>query len=182
MTQHLFVYSDQFYQSELAIRQEIGSLKSCLKTTLLKDDLFQAPFPILNKSIPLDDVSATESTMSKEREVINAASCSVGTASEDPCPEKKSIIEKFHRLLEEAVSVRVCNAPNIPSHCDVDTRSEKLHCDRTKLISSAECCSEVQSTTTRDQVVVNGQAKVAILFSGGVDSAVLAALVDRFVI
>lgn len=74
----------------------------------------------------------------------------------------ENIYQKFLDVLENAVWVRVRNAPLLPA----DHASEL----------GLDVEEEARASTSG---LVQGRARVALLFSGGVDSAVMAALVDR---
>ena len=74
----------------------------------------------------------------------------------------RTLAARFTEVLQKAVDVRVQRAPPISTGADC----------------SGESSSKASGTCTGD--VILGAARVAILFSGGVDSAVLAALADRF--
>lgn len=72
-----------------------------------------------------------------------------------------AVAARFMEVLQKAVAVRVQRAPNISVDCSGE---------------SARSCGACSSD------VIVGTARIAVLFSGGVDSAVLAALTDRFVL
>lgn len=79
-----------------------------------------------------------------------------------------STAEEFLTVLQEAVSVRVRSAPDLAS-----CRSHSgPGC------SATACCGMLQSSEGNVEMVY-GKARVGVLYSGGVDSVVLAALVDR---
>ena len=78
----------------------------------------------------------------------------------------KHLAEEFLEVLANSVDVRVHNAPSLPS-CEV---LGSIAAENEQTLSPSPVSSPV---------VVLGRAKVGVLFSGGVDSMVLAALVDR---
>ena len=78
---------------------------------------------------------------------------------------KKQLAETLLNLLENAVSKRV---RNIPQLCDIRTRVTKCECEAVHVTSHSNC-----------PAAMLGNAKLGVLFSGGVDSIVLAALADR---
>jgi hypothetical protein len=87
----------------------------------------------------------------------------------------------FLTVLQEAVSVRVHRAPNVASYTDQGGAADTA-CDSDRANSRADtsggavsCCGMADD----GEGVLYGKAKIGVLYSGGVDSVVLAALVDR---
>ena len=182
-----YLYIGECFQGELSIMERLKSFKTFFKVTLLKDIHLQVPFPSLNKVTPLEmtstDIPSTliaHNTDAKSihttrgemhldfysRENIKGDSASKETNI--VCEfdiDWKCLAKKFLIILEEAVSVRIHNAPDLPAY-----KSHEVN------ISYA-----YQMQYETGSQVVLGKAKIAILFSGGVDSVVLAALVDRSV-
>ena len=174
--------------------EELKDLRTHLEVKLVKNGELAAPFPSLNKDISLG-VSSVETVNDKccygatpcpeisldrdgllnpheackgeadtsqsmhggESAVIEDHTSSDGTRFSSRAATCRDLPQEFLEVLQDAVKVRVCNSPQV---------------------SCSHLCEESEDGS---EVVVSN-ARVAVLFSGGVDSAVLAALVDRYVL
>ena len=108
-------------------------------------------FPSMNKTLPLINNSS-----------VVAQSSTVTSGACKPANGCGSNAAKLLDVLQEAVMKRVTLVPEVFVH-------HKAGQDHPKLSHSV----------AYNQAAVHSNAKVAILFSGGVDSVVLAALADR---
>ena len=167
---------DQSYQNEATLTEDPQMRRTFLSVSLIKDERLQVPFPPLNKDLPpeLDEVMEVSVKMIKgdtpsplageEGKQFPDELEPLGTIPKQrPCgeavPPDALIVHEFLKVLEEAVMVRLRTAPWLPANED--------------------CASVAGKGPTAAAGVVSGRARVALLFSGGLDSAVMAALVDR---
>ena len=133
-----------------------------LKVEIICSPAFLSMIPPLNKSLSL----------SHPGNVITPVSA-VDTNSASFSPSSSNAIDLLARL-QEAVRQRVCNRPWSSHVCHQPP-------------DSGQTVAEIPGDTPPSEIVKSkpqmspqqGIAKVGVLFSGGVDSAVLAALVDR---
>lgn len=123
------------------------------------------------KLLPSGSQGPEESILSKdETSTTNSTEMSSEATITSSCDAVnwKSMAEKFCEVLKEAVSIRVLSSPDLQS-----CKSHSSGC----VSSDSTSCATLQTCPGAD--FVHGIAKVGLLFSGGVDSVVLAALVDR---
>lgn len=103
-----------------------------------------------------------------------------------------SLAKQLITILEKAVHSRIVRAPHVPSSvtplsCEEQPPATEVsleHHRKTDLAPGLEDESELSIPTKLDthgkcSNFIRGRARIAILFSGGVDSMVLAALVDK---
>ena len=214
----LLSFTDVCFQGETGIIDQLSSLQSCLKFSVVKERHLQVPFPCLNKQLPppsctekcdlstvppvdggpdstkhdscddrtvhFSDGSTVEVLQDPTVPVVHTSECQ-GTlpvrGSQDSVSSEKNAVcvcsslvatmtaqeTDWHTLaqhllsvLQQAIHSRVVRAPRV-GH------------DPTPSQDTMSDCS-VAATS-----VVQGGARVALLFSGGVDSVVMAALTDR---
>ena len=147
-------------------------------------------------------LSEIETHASPENTIEEEAVCSVSSTSEgvvgggDPSPslapvstlsvDWSALAKQLITVLEKAIRARVARAPHLPSSTQqaLATSSSSLGGCR-KSDSESQC--EEQPVRGKelgakegDLVTIRGRARIAILFSGGVDSMLLAALTDRY--
>ena len=95
-----------------------------------------------------------------------------------------SLAKQLITVLEKAVHSRVVRAPFLPSHTSLlqsqGASSVSFEGRKTERTSSQEASGA--DADKGDVNVIHGRARIAILFSGGVDSVLLAALVDRYIV
>ena len=114
------------------------------------------------------------------------------SCGEDISFKEDEHVQDFLRVLQAAVQFRVLNAPRVrtriagklPQKSVIAARAEEneKHCLNPKpkrLDEEEEQCIGDRCAESSLGSTVYGKARVAVLFSGGVDSAVLAALTDR---
>lgn len=176
------------FQNEQSLTEEFKLLKTYIEIAAVKDAQLQVSFPPLNKSLPQEPKAALSIQETTKSSVVQTpVSPEFGSFEGDGLrpicskhAEEASIIdsvdwrriaEDFLMVLEEAVSVRVHNAPDTAS-CG----SHFARQDISVMRSEVDCCGVLQ---VDGMELVRGKAKIGVLYSGGVDSAVLAALVDR---
>jgi len=213
MSPVLLSFADVCFQGETGIIDQLSSLQSCLKFSVVKERHLQVPFSCLNKQLPppsctekcdlstvppiavdggpdstthdsCDDRTVHFSDGSTTVPVVHISECQ-GTmpvrGSQDSVSSEKNAVcvcsslvatmtaqeTDWHTLaqhllsvLQQAIHSRVVRAPRV-GH------------DPTPSQDTMSDCS-VAATS-----VVQGSARVALLFSGGVDSVVMAALTDR---
>ncbi len=171
--------------------------KSHLKVTVRKSTELQVPFPALNKLLPEASTSiqqepiksqpnSSSTTLSEQaiRDQCTDADPNVSEGSraettlltQAEIPAAASSAEQFLAALERAVSIRVRNASPLQScqaHASMSSAPAAVSDGKAK----SACCAALQPGISAQ--LVYGQAKIGLLFSGGVDSVVLAALVDR---
>ena len=179
----------------MTVREDLRSLRTNYKIIIAKDDRLQVPFPSLNKLLPMNvpvAINATPVVVQETNHLVDTQTHSESCVSTDLVVERdvrisqleaidwEDLAEKFLDVLEEAVSIRVHNAPLLsPSvTSEIEPLSKEMCSDMTLVRGDS---GQVDTTGSSGTRVVVGQAKVAVLYSGGVDSAVLAALVDRYV-
>ena len=222
----LLSFTDVCFQGETGIIDQLSSLESCLKFSVVKERRLQVPFPCLNKQLPLpscadrcelsavpsvtldgrpehgscddravqcSDGGTVEALQDPSARIVHSSECQ-GTASMHergsqcsvPVSGEKNAVPvatspvatttaqetDWHTLAQHLLSVlqlaihsRVVRAPRI--------RHDPTPSQATK--------SDLSVAGVAISTVVQGRARVAILFSGGVDSVVMAALTDRLV-
>ena len=178
---------DDTFQSEEGIARELGSLDTRLSINVIRDKSPLVFFPPLNKStdLPHSEQSAntrghSDSAIHRERilpeDVIKPPSYSSSTTYCDH-------VARMLDVLLSAVECRVSRAPPIAHHRMVVSQQ---HCKTPAVLAEeaaeremSQGCKTAESSAASCDGVMHGSARVAVLFSGGVDSAVLAALVDR---
>jgi len=163
--------------------QELEELRTHFEVTVVEDCMLpMTPFGPLNKEMPMAPRPFVEMAVGKAEAYGStplvdssgdsakmAEEASEGRAKSDEGRESATVMRlggvagsdlarEFLDLLHAAVEVRVRNAPPVP----VPPPRPEAH-----------------AASGDGSVVVMGVARVAVLFSGGVDSAVIAALVDR---
>lgn len=119
-------------------------------------------------------------------ETVDVAATNRYSMSSSPSlsPDWRALSRLLITELERAVHSRVVRAPYLPSSSQ--TRSDGA-CLMDLSKSDSDPVKEVELATATDPMktavsaIILGKARIAILFSGGVDSVVLAALVDRLV-
>ena len=171
----LFSFSGETFQEKSNL-QQLKELRTHLEVVVTEDCQLSMPFGRLNVEIPMAPHAAEMETFGsspssdpfllRNRDSKENSEDSGGTSKESSesstvtCLEDtvgSNLAQKFLDVLQAAVKVRVCNAPLV------------------SVLPRPEACALGESD------VVMGMARVAVLFSGGVDSAVIAALVDRYV-
>lgn len=172
------------FQHESPLVEELTSLSACVRITIRKDPQLQVPFPPLNKVLPSPSAQGLAECAVQELTVTEHPRTSLKsgnpheprTDSLEILPETidwKHSAERFLEILAGAVKVRVSNAPRLPS-CQAH-KSEPEACSQLRVLPD----STLQPGSAPSTDMVFGKAKIGVLFSGGVDSVVLAALVDR---
>lgn len=114
-----------------------------------------------------------------------------------PTVDWRALAAQLISVLEKAVLSRAVRAPYMPSIAIETTDASSAISSITMATSGAStasqhlCETDIEAAPTGSEQkfaerqtegtkVVYGKARIAILFSGGVDSMVLAALVDRY--
>ena len=206
----LVFLTESTFQSEQVIADELGSLKTCLTVTLIKEDHPLVYFPSINPTIdvdppphPLADSGHPQEDTRVEATLLlaEAVSTTDSQSSTDPpllpsdgavtsgpqCtrqPPATTIsyeehVKRFLDILQDAVQRRVSRAPPVSWGRSQATKVKGA----VKLGDEARTeggTSGGRGLGVGCEGVLEGHARVAVLFSGGVDSAVLAALVDRY--
>jgi hypothetical protein len=203
---YLWKQGGSTFQSEQVIADELGSLKTCLTVTSIKEDYPLVYFPSINPTIdvdppphpladsghPQEDTRGIATILSE-----NAVSRTDFPSSTDPpllpsdgavtsgpqCtrqPPATTIsyevhVKRFLDILQDAVQRRVSRAPPVSWGRSQATKVKGA----VKLGDEARTEGGTSGLGVGCEGVLEGHARVAVLFSGGVDSAVLAALVDR---
>ena len=140
------------YQDDVDHMIKQCSGRTCLKMTLTQNHHLCVFFSPMNKTLPLtNDSGIAQSSDAASSDVV----CK-------PANGHGSNAAKLLDVLQEAVMKRVTLIPQ-------DTVCLQSGLDHPKLSHSV----------AYNQAAVHSNAKIAILFSGGVDSMVLAALADR---
>lgn len=192
---------DHTFQSEGSIAEELSSLETCVSVSIVRETNPWVFFPSLNRSTdavsshsaPLPATSPQGSAEQLDTQTTTgymSDSTSKTLPSEKPKlvplshSTTKQAMTSYHGhvvglldVLQSAVGCRVARAPSV-----IPIEAIKLPCK----ISPPEAGKGGDSVRRKtlgvsdsDCDTVWGCASVAVLFSGGVDSAVLAALVDR---
>ena len=189
------------FQSEQVIADELCSLKTCLTINSIKESHPIVFFPAINPStnvelphslvldtlapettITENTVSTMDSSLSSDTQPLEEAH-SCGSASVPATLPYQGHMARFLEVLQDAVRRRICTAPPVAENRELKVN----HPDRAKLGDLTQAEGGTPTTSREGELgvsssddVLRGHARVAILFSGGVDSAVLAALVDRY--
>ena len=195
---HWHYSADDYFQSEVSI---LSTLQTSLNITLAKNKMLQVPFPSLNKQLQatpsvLVAVSDTETVVSKALvypvtpDEVVVSKAPVHPVTPDEVAVSKALVhpvtpdevaiskapvhpdevnwyalaQQLIEVLQKAIKARVVRAPPIRELNSVVAPSK-----------ASDVSTGVIGAAAGDQ----GNARVAILFSGGVDSVVLAALTDR---
>ena len=138
-------------------------------------------------SVSVSQPGTEQSSVSVSQPGTEQSSASVSHVDWD------STAEEFLTAMQEAVAVRVRSAPDLPScwvHSSRPANTARLSpatCGGGPSDASygayagtvAACCGTLHSSSDGSSDVLHGKAKIGVLYSGGVDSVVLAALVDR---
>lgn len=105
-----------------------------------------------------------------------------------------TLAKQLIAVLEKAVHARVVRAPNLPSSTreasvtsstslgsSQKSESDSILGTESRHTQSEEqpACEEKLVAKIGDSDIIHGRARIAILFSGGIDSMLLAALTDR---
>ena len=93
-----------------------------------------------------------------------------------------SLAKQLITVLEKAIHSRVVRAPFLPSSTSLlqSQGASSVSFESRKIERTSS--QEVSGADKGDVNVTHGRARIAILFSGGVDSVLLAALVDRYIV
>lgn len=193
---------DHTFQSEGSIAEELSSLETCVSISILRETTPWVSFPSLNRSTDvvsshLAPLPATSTQGGAEQLDTQTTTGYMSDPTSKTLPsEKLELLPMSHSttkqamtsyhdhvvglldVLQSAVECRVARAPPV-----VHREAIKLPCK----IPSPEAGKggdgvrrkTLMGSSDSDCGTVWGCASVAVLFSGGVDSAVLAALVDR---
>ena len=89
-----------------------------------------------------------------------------------------TLAKQLIAVLEKAVHSRVVRAPHLPSST-LETHGATGSVDFEERGSEAAQSGSQEESWKKAMEFVRGKARVAVLFSGGVDSVLLAALVDK---
>ena len=202
---HDFVFlTESMFQSEQVIADELGSLKTCLTVTSIKEDhplvyfpsinstkdVDPPPHPLADSSHPQEDtraeatlllaeaVSTTDSQSSTDPPLLPSERVGPRCARQPPATTISygEHVERFLDILQAAVQRRVSRAPPVSWGKRQVTKVK----GSVKLGDDARTEGGTRGLGVARGGVLEGHARVAVLFSGGVDSAVLAALVDRY--
>lgn len=189
---------DHTFQSEEAIAEELSSLETWVSISIVRETNPSVFFPSLNRSTDVESSHTSPSPTQGGAKQLDTQSTtgymsdarSKGLPSEKPkrLPSSHSTTKQdmtsYHDhvvglldVLQSAVECRVVRAPPVIRRETVQQPFKTLSPEvgkegdgvRKKNIGGSDS----------DCGAVWGCASVAVLFSGGVDSAVLAALVDR---
>ncbi len=94
-----------------------------------------------------------------------------------------AIAQQLLAILQQAVETRVMRAPPLDVGKEsLESASTPRNHASTEVTAGASKSPPVDISAAKGENVIQGRARVAILYSGGVDSAVLAALTDRLLI
>ena len=147
------------------VMEAVSSIEKLLslKVEIICSPTFLSMIPPLNKSL----------SITHPDDVITSVS-SVDTNSISLSPSSSNVIDLLARL-QEAVRLRVCNRPWSAHVCHQSPDSGQAMAE--EIPGDSPISEFVKSKPQMSPQ--QGIAKVGVLFSGGVDSAVLAALVDR---
>lgn len=190
------MFLGRVYQGEVDHMIRWFSDHTCISMSLVLNHYLVTPFPTMNKTLPelpfiVDNIQCTELSTKTENGGIDNF---VNTKSSELLSHKMaddvtrvqpvvkcchngvnkviggcgSIAAQLLDILQEAVMKRVTLIPN----------DHKL-CEHQQTVYYQSKKQELCSHPAYKQVATLSDARVAILFSGGVDSMVLAALVDR---
>lgn len=108
-------------------------------------------------------------------EICQKTSVSYSSNNKD-CAQKESYSDRVTCLIDHVYSEISCNLESDMSEkCSSKTTEDNLLPLNVK--HTKDCSPDVASSCSESEIV--GNARVAVLFSGGIDSAVITALVDR---
>ena len=180
------------FQSEQVIADELGSLTTCLTVTSIKEDNPAVSFPPINKSTEVGSPphlfapsivpqEARKSSLESPAVVSLPGSSSNLLAGEGVLTSGSAVfpyeeqVSRFLAVLQDAVQRRVSRAPPVVQR----TEATLSPAEGAELGDMTGGEAGTISSVGGAVGVLEGRARIAVLFSGGVDSAVLAALVDR---
>ncbi|CAG2218534.1 SPSB3 [Mytilus edulis] len=108
-------------------------------------------------------------------EICQKTSVSYSSNNKD-CAQKESYSDRVTCLIDHVHSENSCNSKSDMSEkCSSKTAEDNLLPLNVK--HTKDCSPDVAGSCSESEIV--GNARVAVLFSGGIDSAVITALVDR---
>ena len=129
------------------------------------------------------DEKGSQQSASNEKATLPTASPLIAMATVTQETDWNSLAQHLLSVLQQAIQSRVDRAPRVTHTVSQDTVT--VGCDPPSGAGSVGCDPPSGAGTVgcgpNTASVVQGAARVAILFSGGVDSVVLAALTDRLV-
>ena len=193
---------DSPFQSEEGIAQELQCLETCLSIACVTEHRLQVFFPPLNEArgvvmqhsasqaSPVEEKDTPETSPTHSNSTVEGAS---SVALKQESSDGKTIltlrdhVQGFLDVLQRAVQSRVLRAPCVRRRGAIKNPVFETHVSgiggsgkggggggggggEKRGGGGGGCASDAS---------VCGTARLAILFSGGVDSAVLAALADR---
>ena len=118
------------------------------------------------------DEKGSRQSVSNEKATLPTTSPFIAMATVTQETDWNTLAQHLLSVLQQAIQSRVDRAPRVTHSVSQDTVT--VGCDPPSGAGFVGCGPDIAS-------VVQGAARVAILFSGGVDSVVLAALTDRLV-
>ena len=184
---------DETFQSMEVITHELTSLETCVSLCVVRESNNpRVFFPPLNKTTD-GEPSLPHSTDTQATATAHTLSLpSVGTAAKKTVYSGHSTETLTYNnylaglldVLQSAVQCRVSRAPAPAAQRQTVTRhpsqvSAVVGEGKETSVCRGEGGRDAGCSSGRCDAVQQGSARVAVLYSGGVDSAVLAALVDR---
>lgn len=183
ITFYPWVQAGTMYQGEVNHMIRQLSNHTCISMSVELDCHLTTPFPAMNKRLPSNVLSSSSHEQSSKiginKNCVNTelSSDNDGVQQTDKCchGDAGGISSGFNLIaaqlldtLQNAVMKRVTLIPDAYKHCGMYCQSEqKKH--------------KLGHSMAYNEATALSNARIAILFSGGVDSMVLAALVDRCV-
>ena len=191
--------TESTFQSKQVITDELNSLKTCLDITPISGDVPAVLFPLINTSTDLEPHphplahSNTPGKDTHDAETLLLAN-SVATVDSPSTTHPQVVtkgpqytsypltlssgehVQRFMEVLQGAVQRRVSRAPPVRGK----RQTTKVHTTDVAKLRDGTRTEGATWASGEGEGALEGNAGVAVLFSGGVDSAVLAALVDRY--
>ena len=144
----------------------------------------------------LSEIEISSSPENAVREEAISSTCS--HLSSPLSVNWSTLAKQLNGVLEKAVHARVIRAPNLSSSTHVQEASANtsstslgsgqksesesvlgMECRHSQCEDQPACGEELIAKKGDPDKIIRGRARIAILFSGGVDSMLLAALTDR---
>lgn len=147
------------------------NLSTCIPVQIDRRNILDSWMPDINKDLPATDVPAIDNI-----DVTNCVSLEdMLTKILNNRSDLDALADELIHVLQSAVDKRVKNLPRNSTSSQHQTREHK---NSSSALSSGQE-NEVGRMKTHESESPASHANIAVLFSGGLDSTVLAALADR---
>ena len=176
---------DGSFQTEASIREELPSLKTCLKIHKVDNSHLQVPFPPLNKTLPAQHRFQPTPAVGSEAVTLESTQTSTAMCTTVLVGDRTAHESGGGNNEDRGVATNPPSNMSLPT-VDWSTLAKQLIAVLEKAVRSRVVRAPYQPSSALDDAksgvskFTHGRARIAILFSGGVDSVLLAALADRY--